>query len=571
MRQHSMNAFSRSWHIKQVMQKLMQRGTAAITTLGLLLVGSLIAGCGSGSGGAGTGASPQSVSGVAATGAPLAGQVSLRDSSAARNEKTTVIGSDGSFAIDVSNLSAPFVLKAIGTSDGVSRTLFSFADKPGTANINPLSTVAVANAAGVDDPATVFDNPDAATLEKIRTGMPGSVSTLKVKLQVLYDGFSVPNADPVKGSFKADHTGLDGLLDNVKVSIVGGTLTMTNATTGAVLFTAQVKDIASGRTIDQDDDLPKPGPRPAAPTGVKAVGGDAQVTVSWDQVADATSYDLFYATQAKVAEEDDRDDEHAKRIKNVTSPFVVKGLAASTTYAFIIRAVNNGRRGSASAEVSATTSAATPAATIPAAPTGVTATGGAKRVSLDWNAVTGATAYNLYWSSTTGVTTSTGTKISGIANPPTVHSALTEGATYFYVVAATNSAGESAASAQVKATALAPTPTTTTTTTMGATTTTTAGATSTTTAGATSTTVAATTTTAATPTTTTAASTTTTTLAALDGVALYNANCNSCHGTSGKRPRTATQISNAIANDAGGMGGLSTLTQAQIAAIAARP
>ena len=575
MRQHLMNEFGKSWHMKRVMQKLMQRGTAAAAALGLLVIGSLIAGCGGG-GGSSPGVSPQSVSGVAATGAPLAGQVILRDSSSARKEKSTVIGSDGSFAIDVSDLSAPFILKASGTADGVSRTLYSFADNPGTANINPLSTVAVANAAGVDDPATVFDSPDAATLEKIRSGMPGSVSTLKAKLQVLFDGFSVANADPVKDTFKADHTGLDGLLDNVKVSIVGGTLTMTNATTGAVLFTARVSDIASGRTIEADDDLPKPGVRPAAPTGVKAVGGDAQVTVSWDPVANATSYDLFYATQAKVAEEDDRDDMHAKRIKNVTSPFVVKGLAASTTYAFIVRAVNNGRRGSPSAEVSATTSAATPAATIPAAPTGVSATGGVKRVSLDWSAVTGATAYNLYWSSTTGVTTATGTKIGGIANPPTVHAGLTEGATYFYVVTATNSAGESAASAEVHASALAPTPTTTTTSTTGGTTSTTAGGTSTTaggatstTAGATSTTAAATTTTTATPTTTTTASTTTTTLAALDGVAIYNANCSGCHGANGKRPRTAQQITDAIAN-VGAMQGIS-LTQAQIAAIAARP
>ena len=580
MRQHSMNGYSKSWHMKRIMQELVRRGTGAVTALGLLLIGSLIAGCGSGSGGGGPGVSPTSVSGVAATGAPLAGQVILRDSSSARTEKSTVTSSDGSFAIDVSGLSAPFILKATGTSDGVSRTMYSFAEKPGTANINPLSTAAVANAGGVDDPATLFDSPDAATLEKIRTGMPGSVSTLKAKLKVLFDKFNVADADPVKDPFTADHTGLDGMLDNVKITIVGGTLTMTNATTGVVIFTAPVRDIASGRTVDQDDDLPKPGSRPAAPTGVKAVGGDAQVTVSWDPVANATSYDLFYATQAKVAEEDDRDDEHAKRIKNVTSPFVVKGLAASTTYAFIVRAVNHGRRGPASAEVSATTSAATPAPTIPAAPTGVTATGDVKRVTLDWNAVTGATAYNLYWSTTTGVTTTTGTKISGIVNPPTNHSGLTEGATYFYVVTATNSAGESAASAQVEATVLAPTPTTTTTTTTtgattsttaGATTSTTAGGSTTTTAATTSTTAAATTTTTATPTTTTTASTTTTTVAALDGVALYNANCSGCHGANGKRPRTATQISNAIANNAGGMGFLSTLTQAQIAAIAARP
>ncbi len=430
--------------------------------VGLLLIGALIAGCGSGGGGGGDGAgvSPQAVSGVAATGSPLVGQVTLRDSSSVRKDKVTVIANDGSFSIDVADMQGPFILKATGSADGVSRTMFSFADKPGTVNINPLSTVAVASAAGVDDPATVFDKPDAATLDKIKSGMPGSVNTLKLKLKVLLDGFSVASADPIRDPFTADHTGLDGLFDNVKIVLAKGTLTITNATTGAVIFTAEVRDVASGRFTDNDDDLPKPGPRPAAPTGVTATGGDGQVTISWEAVAGATSYNLFYATKSRVAEEEDGEDADAKQIKNVTSPFVLKGLAANTTYYFMVRALNNHRRSPPSAEVSATTSATTPAATIPAAPTGVNATGGTKQATISWSAVTGATSYNLYWSTTTGVTTVNGTKISGITSPA-VHTGLTDGTTYFYIVTAANSAGESAASVQVAATTLAATPPTT--------------------------------------------------------------------------------------------------------------
>ena len=427
--------------------------------VGLLLIGALIAGCGSG-GGDGAGVSPQAVSGVAATGSPLVGQVTLRDSSTVRKDKVTVIANDGSFSIDVADMQGPFILKATGSADGVSRTMFSFADKPGTVNINPLSTVAVASAAGVDDPATVFDKPDAATLDKIKSGMPGSVNTLKLKLKVLLDGFSVASADPIRDPFTADHTGLDGLFDNVKIVLAKGTLTITNATTGAVIFTAKVRDVASGRFTDNDDDLPKPGPRPAAPTGVTATGGDGQVTISWEAVAGATSYNLFYATKSRVAEEEDGEDADAKQIKNVTSPFVLKGLAANTTYYFMVRALNNHRRSPPSAEVSATTSATTPAATIPAAPTGVSATGGTKQATISWSAVTGATSYNLYWSTTTGVTTVNGTKISGITSPA-VHTGLTDDTTYFYIVTAANSAGESAASVQVAATTLAATPPTT--------------------------------------------------------------------------------------------------------------
>lgn len=453
MQQYSPSGFSRPGDVKDVMAKLLQRTRITITVFSLLTVAALNAGCGSGSGSGDTaGVSPQVVSGVAATGSPLAGQVTLRDSSSVRKDKLTVIANDGSFAIDVGDMTGPFLLKASGTADGVSRTLFSFADKSGTANINPLSSVAVASAAGVDDPATVFDKPDAATLDKLKSGMQGSVQTLQAKLMPLLNAFSAGSTNPVKGTFAADHTGLDGVFDNVKVSLSNGTLTISNATTGAIIFTAQVNDVASGRFTDKDDDVPKAGPRPAAPTNVQAVGGDAQATISWDPVANATSYDLFYATKPNVATEED-DDVGAKRVRNVTSPFVLTGLAASTTYSFIVRAINNGRRGPASAEVAAITSAKTPAATIPAAPTGVSATGGTKQTTLAWTAVTGATSYNLYWSSTTGVTIANGTKISGVTSPA-VQTGLTDDTTYFYIVTAANSAGESAPSVQIAATTL---------------------------------------------------------------------------------------------------------------------
>jgi predicted CxxxxCH...CXXCH cytochrome family protein len=56
-----------------------------------------------------------------------------------------------------------------------------------------------------------------------------------------------------------------------------------------------------------------------------------------------------------------------------------------------------------------------------------------------------------------------------------------------------------------------------------------------------------------------------------DGVALYNSECAGCHGplaTTAKPGRTATQIQTAITNNVGNMGYLSTLTAAEIQAIA---
>ena len=83
-------------------------------------------------------------------------------------------------------------------------------------------------------------------------------------------------------------------------------------------------------------------------------------------------------------------------------------------------------------------------------PTGVTATAGNTQVTVSWIAVTGATSYNLYWSTTPGVTIATGTQIAGVTSPY-VHTGLTNGTPYYYIVTSVNTAGESVESTEVSA------------------------------------------------------------------------------------------------------------------------
>ncbi|GJM74667.1 hypothetical protein HMSSN036_68830 [Paenibacillus macerans] len=96
--------------------------------------------------------------------------------------------------------------------------------------------------------------------------------------------------------------------------------------------------------------------------------------------------------------------------------------------------------------------AATPLATIsvPAAPAGLTATAGNAKVELSWTASSGATSYNVKRATTSGgpyTTVATGVTATSYSN-----TGLANGTTYYYVVSAVNSAGESANSAQVAAT-----------------------------------------------------------------------------------------------------------------------
>jgi len=74
------------------------------------------------------------------------------------------------------------------------------------------------------------------------------------------------------------------------------------------------------------------------------------------------------------------------------------------------------------------------------APTGVTATGGESQVVLDWTAVSGASSYTVYWGSSTGISSSS-TAISSVSTDNYTHTGLDNGTTYYYKVAAVDSAG----------------------------------------------------------------------------------------------------------------------------------
>ena len=85
---------------------------------------------------------------------------------------------------------------------------------------------------------------------------------------------------------------------------------------------------------------------------------------------------------------------------------------------------------------------------VPPAPTGVTATAGEGKITISWNAVSDATSYNIYWSTKSSVTKTTGTKITNVTSPY-IHTGLTNGTIYYYIVTAVNFSGESVGSAQV--------------------------------------------------------------------------------------------------------------------------
>jgi fibronectin type 3 domain-containing protein len=178
---------------------------------------------------------------------------------------------------------------------------------------------------------------------------------------------------------------------------------------------------------------------PAAPTGLAATAGNAQVSLSWNVSAGATSYAVKRSTTT------------GGPYSTISSPsaasFTDSGVTNGTKYFYVVSAANSAGSSGNSSEVSAT-----PAFPVPTAPANLAATAGNAQVALTWSASALATGYHVKRS------TSSGTEIQ-IATPSTnsyTDTGVTNGTKYFYVVSGVDSAGESANSNEVSVTPEAP-------------------------------------------------------------------------------------------------------------------
>jgi fibronectin type 3 domain-containing protein len=184
-------------------------------------------------------------------------------------------------------------------------------------------------------------------------------------------------------------------------------------------------------------------PPPSAPTGLSAAAGNAQITLTWNASAGATSYHVKRSTTSGA---------ETQISAPTTNNFTDTGLTNGTKYFYVVSAVNAGGESANSSEVSATP---TVPATPPPPPTGLQATAGNAQVALTWNASTGATSYHVKRSTTSG-----GPFNSTLASPAGTSytdAAVVNGTAYYYVVSAVNATGESGNSAQASATPTAPT------------------------------------------------------------------------------------------------------------------
>ena len=229
--------------------------------------------------------SASTVSGTASEGALITGKtVTLKDANGvvatAISDTTT-----GAYSIDVTNLTAPFLITITGTNG----TYISLAQTAGTANINPITTMVVALAAGTCDVSALFTSLTPVQLATINTNYAAKCVLVTASLQAaLPAGFKAE--DYFTGTVTAG-TGMDAIFDTYQITFdpaAGITVTTKDGSTVLAIPAATV-------TANANQPLPTINAAPIASAGpAQSVVVGSVVTLDGSASSDANGDSLTY-------------------------------------------------------------------------------------------------------------------------------------------------------------------------------------------------------------------------------------------------------------------------------------
>ena len=178
------------------------------------------------------------LSGTAATGAPVAGTITVVDANGVTS--TTQSDATGAYSLNLEGRPGPYLIR-VEPNDTSLPIMYSYATGSGVANITPFTTLALYLAYQADlanaftNWATMYANWRRADLEKAVSTINANFNTDLLNAGVeptTYDFFTTP--------FVADHTGIDAFLDNYSVSVnfTNNTYEITDSSGQAVTFDA---------------------------------------------------------------------------------------------------------------------------------------------------------------------------------------------------------------------------------------------------------------------------------------------------------------------------------------------
>jgi len=159
--------------------------------------------------------SVETISGTTATGKGIVGTVIVKDANGV--EVNVLSSADGSYSVQVPNMTAPFIIQV--TPEAGPPKLYSFATAAGqTVNITPLTNQAMSIASGNGDLSAIFMNWDGTGVTETQVNNAEAVLRANLSSQITAAGLDPRTLDLFNDAFDADGTGIDGVLDNLTFS-----------------------------------------------------------------------------------------------------------------------------------------------------------------------------------------------------------------------------------------------------------------------------------------------------------------------------------------------------------------
>ena len=172
----------------------------------------------------------KAISGTAAAGSAISGNVTVKGRSG--NTNVATIETDGHFYVVVDELEAPFILLAEGTVNGNSVKYFSSTNEAKRTNVNQLTNLILANVLD-SDPESAFNDwrqsSDYVTIAAL------AASEFKVRTQIrsilVAVGLPPDSVDLLSLEFEPNGNGFDKVLDMLDIAISGTDVTITDTVT----------------------------------------------------------------------------------------------------------------------------------------------------------------------------------------------------------------------------------------------------------------------------------------------------------------------------------------------------
>jgi len=371
-------------------------------------------------------ASSGSVTPTAAVGVPSAptGVTAAAENGQATVSFTPPVSTGGSPITGYKVISQPGGFTATGTASPITIT--------GLTNDTSYTFKVVATNSAGDSPASAASTSVTPMAPAGAPGVPTGVSAVAGNGEATISFTPPTGGNPITGYKVTSHPdGLTATGADSPITITG----LTNGKSYTFTVVAQNNGVDSAASVASASVTPKvPATAPGAPTGVTAVAGNGQATVSFTPPAnDGGSMIMGY----KVITEPG-----GMTVTGTKSPITVTGLTNGTSYTFKVIAtnsVNDSPESAPSASVTPTAPAGSPGE-----PTNVTAVAGNGEATISFTPPTDnggnpITGYKVT-SQPDGITAT------GTTSPITIIG-LTNGTAYTFTVVATNSKGDSAASA----------------------------------------------------------------------------------------------------------------------------